>query len=73
MGMVHVHPRMLSRLQREALAHSNPYQEIQPFGYLTTLPRAYKNTRRQDGTLAGLLIGTIAGVVAAVMLGSQIF
>jgi hypothetical protein len=45
-------------------------QNPQQFGYVADYPRGYSG--RKDTTLAGLVIGTIAGVVAALMLGNVI-
>lgn len=72
METVHVRNRMHSRIQREIMINPYPMQIGQPYGYIANLPKAYAS-KRHDSTLAGVLIGTIAGVVAAVMLGGQLF
>ena len=57
---------------QDELIH-NAYLTHSPkqFGYVEDFSRGY--SRRSDGTLAGLVIGTIAGVVAAaVLLGNVI-
>ncbi len=72
METVRVRNRMYSRIQREAMINPYSLQIGQPYGYIDSLPKAYAG-KRHDGTLAGVLIGTIAGVVAAVMLGGQLF
>jgi hypothetical protein len=62
---------MHSRVQRDIMVNPYSLQIGQPY-CVDNLPKAYAG-KRHDGTLAGLLIGTIAGVVAAVMLGGQLF
>ncbi len=71
METVHVRNRMYSRVQREIMNHPYSVQIGQPYGYNSN-PKPYA-TNRHDSTFAGLVIGTIAGVVAAIMLGGQLF
>lgn len=57
---------------RDDLFH-DPYflQNRHRFGYAEDISRGYPAPRR-DTTLMGLVIGTIAGVVAALVLGNMI-
>lgn len=57
---------------RDEIFH-DPYflQNLQQLGYGEERSRSYPTPRR-DATLAGLLIGTVAAVVAAVVLGNVI-
>jgi len=57
---------------RDEIFH-DPYflQNLQQLGYGEEFSRGYATPRR-DPTLAGLVIGTIAGVVAALVLGNMI-
>jgi|GEM_PF-3572764 len=64
--------RMHARVQRASMIYPRPIQVGQPLGYVTNLPHNYAR-RRHDGTFAGIVIGTIAGVVAAAMIGGQLF
>ena len=62
-----------SRNQNAFLYSDYPLREISRLDHLTSYPQRGYMPERKDSSLVGLVIGTIAGIAAAVTLSSLIW